>query len=224
MKPAVRLGNNHECPSTAHGPHVGGPVTSLGCDSVLIEFLASARGGDIALCKVELDVIVKGSGSVWIGGMPAARLHEACLHGGRVVQGARDVFIGGAAIDPPNIDKIIKNVEEINELRRKVKEAQEVVEDMDEYLTPPSPLKEKFDEFVDKETEREQNTPPGLKKMDDERNKARGEEIAMEKRRKALKEIDANGDRIRELERQNREMQRGKPPQPGKPPGPGGVV
>lgn len=223
MKPAVRLGNNHECPSTAHGPHVGGPVTSLGCDSVLIEFLASARGGDIALCKVELDVIVKGSDSVWIGGMPAARLHEACLHGGRVVQGARDVFIGGAAIDPPNIDKIIKNVEEINELRRKLeKQAKEVKALEDEYIKPnKSPLREEADKLMDKWTK-----PKGglAAEPDDSYNEERAREIAMEMRRKLQKKMAEEQERIRELERQNREMQRGKPPQPGRSPGPGGVV
>ena len=140
MKPAVRLGNNHECPSTDHGAHVGGPVVEIGCDSVLIEFLASARGGDIALCRVELDVIVEGSGSVWIGGMPAARLHEACLHGGRVVQGAREVFIGGPTIAPPNIDRIIKNVKEINELRRKLEEQAERLEKLNRYLKGPPKL------------------------------------------------------------------------------------
>ena len=62
-----------------------------------------------------------------------------------------------------------------------------------------------------------------MKKIDDERNKERGREIARDMRDKALKEIDDSGDRIRELERQNRQMQKGKPataPPPKPPAGP----
>ena len=65
-------------------------------------------------------------------------------------------WVGGEAIHPPNIHQIVKNVKEINELRRKLKEQKKAVGDLDKYLTPPSPLKEKFDEFVDKETEKGQ--------------------------------------------------------------------
>ncbi|WP_240723635.1 PAAR domain-containing protein, partial [Flavobacterium sp. J27] len=41
------------------------------------------------------DSIVKGSATVMIGGMPAARVGDSTAHGGSIVLGAFNVLIGG---------------------------------------------------------------------------------------------------------------------------------
>jgi uncharacterized Zn-binding protein involved in type VI secretion len=41
------------------------------------------------------DSIVKGSGTVLIGGMPAARMGDSTAHGGSVTVGCPTVMIGG---------------------------------------------------------------------------------------------------------------------------------
>jgi len=51
---------------------------------------------DQAICAAPLpDVIVSGSASVLIGGLPAARIGDATAHGGSIVLGAFTVQIGG---------------------------------------------------------------------------------------------------------------------------------
>lgn len=95
MRAAIRLLDDHVCPSREGGQHVGGPVDASGCPTVLVERQAAARAGDTALCKVATDVIVKGSGTVIIGGMPAARILDLCHHEGHTLGGASEVFIGG---------------------------------------------------------------------------------------------------------------------------------
>jgi uncharacterized Zn-binding protein involved in type VI secretion len=41
------------------------------------------------------DTIIKGSATVMIGGMPAARIGDQTAHGGQIVLGAFNVIIGG---------------------------------------------------------------------------------------------------------------------------------
>jgi len=41
------------------------------------------------------DVIVKGSATVMIGGLPAARMGDTTAHGGVIVAGLPSVMIGG---------------------------------------------------------------------------------------------------------------------------------
>ena len=54
-----------------------------------------ARVGDIATCVGPPDTIVKGSATVLIGGMPAARIGDPTAHGGQIVTGLPTVLIGG---------------------------------------------------------------------------------------------------------------------------------
>jgi uncharacterized Zn-binding protein involved in type VI secretion len=49
----------------------------------------------MALCVGPPDSIVKGSTSVLIQGLPAARLGDTCAHGGAIVMGFPAVEIGG---------------------------------------------------------------------------------------------------------------------------------
>jgi uncharacterized Zn-binding protein involved in type VI secretion len=95
MPPAARITDNHTCPKTDPGPHVGGP-TSSGETTVLIGFQPAARIGDSLVCQGPSDVISKGEPSVIIGDKPAARLGDATSHGGKLVQGCPTVLIGSA--------------------------------------------------------------------------------------------------------------------------------
>lgn len=97
-KPAARKTDNHSCPLyDDEDPHVGGPVVS-GCANVNINGLQAARIGDPTLCQGvgAIDPIAEGAPSVCIGGSPAARLGDATSHGGKLVQGSPNVFIGDA--------------------------------------------------------------------------------------------------------------------------------
>jgi uncharacterized Zn-binding protein involved in type VI secretion len=76
-------------------PHVGGPILSPGCPTVLIGNSPAARMGDNCQCVGPPDVIIEGSATVLIGGQPAARMGDATAHGGIIVAGCPTVLIGG---------------------------------------------------------------------------------------------------------------------------------
>jgi uncharacterized Zn-binding protein involved in type VI secretion len=93
--PAARLTDMHVCPMvTGLVPHVGGPIVSPGCPTVLIGSLPAARVGDMAVCVGPPDVIALGSFTVLIGSQPAARLGDMTAHGGAIVMGYPTVLIG----------------------------------------------------------------------------------------------------------------------------------
>lgn len=96
MPPAARVGDMHVCP-LVNGvvPHVGGPVLPPGGVTVFIGGMPAARVGDLLTCVGPPDTIVMGSGTVMIGGMPAARLGDSTAHGGSIVIGHPTVMIGG---------------------------------------------------------------------------------------------------------------------------------
>jgi len=86
----------HVCPMvTGVVPHVGGPVLPPGEPTVFIGGLPAARVGDLATCVGPPDTIVLGSSTVMIGGMPAARMGDTTAHGGSIVIGCPTVIIGG---------------------------------------------------------------------------------------------------------------------------------
>ena len=92
---AARVTDPHICPMVdGVKPHVGGPI-AVGAPTVMICFLPAARVGDAVTCVGPPDVIAKGSTSVTIGGMPAARFMDSTVHGGMIVMGAPTVIIGG---------------------------------------------------------------------------------------------------------------------------------
>jgi uncharacterized Zn-binding protein involved in type VI secretion len=62
---------------------------------VLTGALPQARIGDMATCAGPPDMIVKGSMTVLVGGMPAARMGDNTVHGGVIVTGCFTVLIGG---------------------------------------------------------------------------------------------------------------------------------
>jgi uncharacterized Zn-binding protein involved in type VI secretion len=57
--------------------------------------MPAARVGDMCTCVGPPDVIAKGSMTVMIGGMPAARMGDLTAHGGTIVLGAPTVMING---------------------------------------------------------------------------------------------------------------------------------
>jgi uncharacterized Zn-binding protein involved in type VI secretion len=57
--------------------------------------MPAARMGDMATCVGPPDVIAKGSATVLIGKMPAARMGDNTAHGGIIVMGFPMVIIGG---------------------------------------------------------------------------------------------------------------------------------
>jgi uncharacterized Zn-binding protein involved in type VI secretion len=96
MPLAARLTDMHVCPMvTGLVPHVGGPIVSPGCPTVLIGFLPAARVTDMAICVGPPDTIAMGSSTVMIGNMPAARMGDTTMHGGTIVIGCPTVMIGG---------------------------------------------------------------------------------------------------------------------------------
>lgn len=99
MPPAARVTDMHTCPmatpATPPIPHVGGPILPPCSTNVLIGFLPAARVTDKALCPpAPPDVIVKGSPTVLINNLLAARIGDNTMHGGVIVMGCFTVIIG----------------------------------------------------------------------------------------------------------------------------------
>ncbi len=94
--PAARISDMHTCPMVSPGPvpHVGGPI-SMGSPNVLTCKMPQARVTDMAVCVGPPDTIVKGSMTVFVNKLCAARLGDMTVHGGVIVAGAPTVFIGG---------------------------------------------------------------------------------------------------------------------------------
>lgn len=98
-RPAARITDMHICPAeTGPVPHVGGPVIQ-GSPNVFINNLPAARVGDVAFCNGPPDTIMEGSPTVFINGRPAARMGDKTIHGGLIVGGSPNVFIGDGSGD-----------------------------------------------------------------------------------------------------------------------------
>ena len=100
MPPAARVGDMHTCPMQTPGtppiPHVGGPILPPGAVTVLIGGQPAARVGDMCTCVGPPDTIAKGSPTVKINYMMAARIGDTTAHGGSIVLGFPTVIIGEA--------------------------------------------------------------------------------------------------------------------------------
>lgn len=97
MPPAARITDMHTCPMvTGLVPHVGGPIIPPCAVTVLTCSLPQARVVDMAICVGPPDTIVKGSATVMVNSMPAARMGDMTSHGGVIVIGAPTVIIGDA--------------------------------------------------------------------------------------------------------------------------------
>ena len=98
MPPAARVTDMHTCPMATPAvppiPHVGGPILPPCSTDVMIAFLPAARVTDKALCPpAPPDIIIKGSMTVMINNLPAARMGDQTAHGGVIVLGAPTVII-----------------------------------------------------------------------------------------------------------------------------------
>jgi uncharacterized Zn-binding protein involved in type VI secretion len=209
MRPSARLGDYHMCPVKEPLPHVGGPILKRGAPDVLVEDSPAARGGDIAPCSIATDVVIEGSGTVLIGNMPAARRQEACLHGGDVKTGAAEVFIGGPAVAPPNIDRIVEIVRELDRLRQDGRDRDERVKKLDEYIKGPpeqSPVMKEIDKIIKRSIK-----PPGTAPDHDDftSEEAKTKKDAWDEREKHREDAKRDQQRIDELERELDELQQG---------------
>jgi len=99
MPPASRASDMHVCPMLTPGlppiPHVGGPIMPPCSVNVLTGMLPQARVSDLCLCVGPPDTIVKGSMTVLVNSLPAARMGDLTAHGGTIVLGLPTVIIGG---------------------------------------------------------------------------------------------------------------------------------
>ncbi len=98
-QPAARVSDMHVCPMVTPGlppiPHVGGPILPPGAPTVLTAKLPQATVSGMCVCVGPPDVIVKGSMTVLVQKLPAARMGDMTAHGGSIVLGAPTVLIGG---------------------------------------------------------------------------------------------------------------------------------
>lgn len=93
--PAARIGDLHVCPMvTGVVPHVGGPII-LGAPTVLTGKMPQSRATDMCTCVGPPDIIAKGSMTVFVCKLPAARMGDLTAHGGSIVVGFPTVLIGG---------------------------------------------------------------------------------------------------------------------------------
>lgn len=98
MPAAARITDMHVCPMvTALVPHVGGPIIPLCSPNVITGFMNQARVTDFCICVGPIDVIVKGSPTVLVNNLPAARIGDMTVHGGVIVTGFATVLIGETA-------------------------------------------------------------------------------------------------------------------------------
>ena len=96
MPNAARMGDMHTCPMvTGVVPHIGGPILPPCAVTVITVGQPQARMGDMAVCAGGPDSILKGSATVMVNGMAAARISDPTVHGGMITVGAPTVIIGG---------------------------------------------------------------------------------------------------------------------------------
>lgn len=82
-------------------PHVGGPILPPCSTNVIIGGMPAARVSDMAICPpAGPDPIIKGSLSVFINFLPAARIGDSTAHGGLIVSGFPTVLIGDGQLSP----------------------------------------------------------------------------------------------------------------------------
>ena len=93
-KPAARVSDQHVCPAVTGTVPHVGGPIVDGCDTVFIGGMPAARVEDLPVCAGPTGEIVLGSETVLIGGSPAARMADTTAHGGKIITGFDTVFIG----------------------------------------------------------------------------------------------------------------------------------
>ncbi|HOY05727.1 MAG TPA: PAAR domain-containing protein [Saprospiraceae bacterium] len=94
MPQAVFIGCYHVCPAyDGDHPHTGGKALQ-GSANVCTGGKNLCRTGDALQCQsASPDTVIGGSATVFVNGLPAARLGDPCLHGGTLAEGAQNLFI-----------------------------------------------------------------------------------------------------------------------------------
>lgn len=92
--PAAVVGSLHTCPAKTGKIPHVGGPVVTGSGTVKIGGLPAARVGDKLVCIGPPDTISSGSSSVTIDGKPAARQGDSTAHGGKIVVGNGTVTIG----------------------------------------------------------------------------------------------------------------------------------
>jgi uncharacterized Zn-binding protein involved in type VI secretion len=213
MRTAARTSDFHLCPKKEPEAHVGGHIDQ-GFAMVQIEGQDAARAGDLAKCAApEPNVIMEGSESVLIGGMPAARQYDKLAHGGHILGGAALVEVGGPTISPPAAAAILANAMEVHRLSSRIEKRKERLDFINRYLgsTGQTPEERFRDNWFKKIATGGDNLPPYA----DDQGDQISEDIATQEgefQRKQLKEGIARDERrIRELEAENEHHRRGEP-------------
>ena len=93
-QPAAIFSSAHVCPKKTGKIPHVGGPVVAGSGTVKIGGLPAARVGDMCVCVGPPDSIKSGSGSVTINGKPAARKGDSTSHGGKIVSGVPTVLIG----------------------------------------------------------------------------------------------------------------------------------
>ena len=93
-QPAATISSLHVCPKTTGTVPHVGGPVAAGSGSVKIGGMPAARVGDKCICVGPPDSISSGSASVMINGKPAARMGDNTGHGGKIVIGNPTVLIG----------------------------------------------------------------------------------------------------------------------------------
>lgn len=93
-KPAATISHFHVCPRSTGPVPHVGGPVVVGSGSVLIGGMPAARQGDMMVCVGPPDSISSGSGTVTINGKPAARMGDSSKHGGKIIIGNPTVLIG----------------------------------------------------------------------------------------------------------------------------------
>ena len=96
MAAAATTADTHTCPlANPNGsPHTGGKILPPGIPTVKIGGNPAATVGSACMCSGPPDSILKGSSTVFINGIAAARLGDSTLHGGKITSGCGTVNIG----------------------------------------------------------------------------------------------------------------------------------
>lgn len=95
-QPAARVSDMQTCPmTTGPVPHVGGPLAAPAAMTVLIGGLPAAQVGTMGICVGPPCTIVKGSSTVMVCSVPAARMGDMTSHGGTVTLGCMTCLVGG---------------------------------------------------------------------------------------------------------------------------------
>jgi uncharacterized Zn-binding protein involved in type VI secretion len=75
-------------------PHVGGPILTPSCPTVIVVGMPIAGAGSLCACVGPPDTLAMCSTTVLAGGAPAGRMLDQTAHNGMVTVGAPTVLVG----------------------------------------------------------------------------------------------------------------------------------